>query len=36
MATMTLPETEVQGKKNSATQYVYSFGGGQVKWAATA
>src|SRR5438477_9372647 len=29
MATMTLPETEVQEKKKSTTKYVYSFGGGK-------
>jgi pyruvate,orthophosphate dikinase len=29
MATMTLPETDVQESKKSATKYVYSFGGGK-------
>src|SRR5450755_633576 len=29
MATMTLPETEVQKSKKSTTKYVYSFGGGK-------
>src|ERR1700690_1655093 len=29
MATMTLPESEVQESKKSATKYVYSFGGGK-------
>ncbi len=29
MATLTLPETEVQGKKNNSTKYVYFFGGGK-------
>ena len=29
MATMTLPETEVQETKKSTTKYVYSFGGGK-------
>ena len=29
MATMTLPETEVQESKKSTTKYVYFFGGGK-------
>jgi pyruvate, orthophosphate dikinase len=29
MATITLPEAEVQNSKSSATKYVYSFGGGR-------
>src|ERR1700687_460836 len=29
MATMTLPETDVQESKKSGTKYVYSFGGGK-------
>src|SRR5438309_162499 len=29
MATMTIPETDVQEKKMNATKYVYSFGGGK-------
>jgi pyruvate,orthophosphate dikinase len=29
MATVTLPETEVQEKNNNTTKYVYSFGGGK-------
>ncbi len=29
MATQTLPQSEVQESKKSATQYVYSFGGGK-------
>jgi pyruvate, orthophosphate dikinase len=29
MATTTLPETEVKGKKNTGTKYAYSFGGGK-------
>src|SRR6202023_3707635 len=29
MATMTLPETDVQESKKSTTKYVYTFGGGK-------
>src|SRR6202167_6371402 len=29
MATMTLPETEAKERNRTATQYVYSFGGGK-------
>src|SRR5258705_6192942 len=29
MATQTLPQSEVQESKKTATQYVYSFGGGK-------
>src|SRR5438046_8506306 len=31
MATQTLPQSEVQESKKTATQYVYSFGGGKAE-----